>query len=88
MLIQVSFLLHGHKCFVTNGKNSHFFRLMHSTKLYNSTQRTDLKGVKISYSASKMSKLCVIRDPDVCVCQSERETEYESEANINDNLQI
>ena len=33
MLIQVSFLLHGHKCFVTNGKNSHFFRLMHSTKL-------------------------------------------------------
>ena len=32
-LVQVCFLLHGHKCFVTNGRNSHFFRLMHSTKL-------------------------------------------------------
>ena len=26
------FLLHGHKCFVTNGRNSHFFRLTNSTK--------------------------------------------------------
>ena len=26
-------LLHGHKCFVTNGRNSHFFRPTHSTKL-------------------------------------------------------
>ena len=33
MWIQVCFLLHGHKCFVTNGRNSHFVRLMHSTKL-------------------------------------------------------
>ena len=33
MLIQVCFLLHGHKCFVTNGRNSHFFRLTYSTKL-------------------------------------------------------
>ena len=33
MLIQVCFLLHRHKCFVTNGRNSHFVRLMHSTKL-------------------------------------------------------
>ena len=33
MLIQVCFLLHGHKCFVTNGRNSHFFRVTHSTKL-------------------------------------------------------
>ena len=33
MLIQVCILLHGHKCFVTNGRNSHFFRLAHSTKL-------------------------------------------------------
>ena len=33
LLMQVCFLLHGHKCFVTNGRNSHFFRLMHSTKL-------------------------------------------------------
>ena len=33
MLIQVCFLLHGHKCFVTNGRNSHFFRLTHSTDL-------------------------------------------------------
>ena len=33
MLIQVCFLLHSHKCFVTNGRNSHFFRLTHSTKL-------------------------------------------------------
>ena len=32
MVIQVCFLLHGHKCFVTNGRQSHFFRLMHSTK--------------------------------------------------------
>ena len=33
MLIQVCFLVHGHKCFVTNGRNSHLFRLTHSTKL-------------------------------------------------------
>ena len=33
MLMQVCFLLHGRKCFVTNGRNSHFFRLTHSTKL-------------------------------------------------------
>ena len=35
MLIQVCFLLHGQKYFVTNGRNSHlfFFRLTHSTKL-------------------------------------------------------
>ena len=33
MLMHVAFLLHGHKCFVTNGRNSHFFRLTHSTKL-------------------------------------------------------
>ena len=32
-LMQVCFLLHGHECFVTNGRNSHFFRLTHSTKL-------------------------------------------------------
>ena len=24
-LMQVCFQLHGHKCFVTNGRNSHFF---------------------------------------------------------------
>ena len=29
MLIQVCFLLHGHKYFVTKGRNSHFFRLTH-----------------------------------------------------------
>ena len=34
MLIQGCFLLHGHTCFVTNRRNSHFFRLTHSTKLY------------------------------------------------------
>ena len=33
MLMQVCFLLHGHKRFVTNGRKSHFFRLTHSTKL-------------------------------------------------------
>ena len=33
MLIQVCSLLHGHKCFVTNGRTSHFFRLTQSTKL-------------------------------------------------------
>ena len=33
MLIQVCFLLHGHTCFVSNGRNSHFFRLTHSPKL-------------------------------------------------------
>ena len=33
MLMQVCFLLHGHKCFVTSGRNSHFFRLTHNTKL-------------------------------------------------------
>ena len=33
MLIQNCFLLHGHKCFVTNGRNLRFFRLMYSTKL-------------------------------------------------------
>ena len=32
MLMQVCFLLHGHKCFATNGRNSHFFRLTHSTE--------------------------------------------------------
>ena len=30
---EVCFLLHGHKCFVTNGRHSHFFRFMHCTKL-------------------------------------------------------
>ena len=38
MWIQVCFVLHGHKCFVTNGRNSHFFRLMHSTKVKLHTQ--------------------------------------------------
>ena len=33
MLMLVWFLLHGHKCFVTNGRISHFSRLTHSTKL-------------------------------------------------------
>ena len=33
MLKQVCFPLHGHKCFVTNGRSSHIFRQMHSTKL-------------------------------------------------------
>ena len=33
MLIQVFSVLHEHKCFVTNGRNSHVFRLTHSTKL-------------------------------------------------------
>ena len=32
-LMQVCFLQLGHKCFVTDGRNSHFFRLTHSTKL-------------------------------------------------------
>ena len=31
MSIQVCFLLHGHKCFVTNGRNPHFFRLTDGT---------------------------------------------------------
>ena len=33
MLIQVCFLLHGHKCFVTNGRSLYFFRLKHCTKV-------------------------------------------------------
>ena len=33
MLMQVCFLLHRHKGFVTNGRKSHFVRLTHSTKL-------------------------------------------------------
>ena len=33
MLMQVCNLLRGHNCFVTNARNSHFFRLTHSTKL-------------------------------------------------------
>ena len=33
MLLQVFFPLLEHKCFITNGRNSHFFRLTHSTKL-------------------------------------------------------
>ena len=31
-LMQVCFLLHGYKCFVTNERDLHFFRLTHSTK--------------------------------------------------------
>ena len=75
--MQVCFLLHGHKCSVTNGRNSHFFRLTHSTKLQgvntpltskfkrvNSTHRTDLKGVKIGSSASKTRKVCFNGSPD------------------------
>ena len=31
MFMQVCFLLHGHICFVTNGRNSHFCRLTHSS---------------------------------------------------------
>ena len=34
MLIQNCFLLHGRKCFVTSGRNSHFFVQTHSTKLW------------------------------------------------------
>ena len=55
MLIQVCFLLHGHKCFVTNGRNSHFFQAdalkgeqtpHQQIQRVNSTHRTDLKGWK------------------------------------------
>ena len=42
MLIQVCFLLHGHICFVTNGRNSNFFRLTHSTKLQRVNTHTPL----------------------------------------------
>ena len=74
ILMQVCFLLYEHKCFVTNGRNSHFFRLMHSTKLWRvhtpftskfrgSTPQTDFKGVKFGASASKTCKLSVIGSP-------------------------
>ena len=70
---------------VLSQMNSHFFRLTHSTKLYrvntpltskkiqrvNSTHRTDLKGVKISSSASKVPKLSITGSPVPVKCQSD-----------------
>ena len=76
MLMQVCFLLHGHKCFGHKWKELTLFQAdtqnkalegehtpLQQIQRVNSTHRTDLKGVKIGSSASKTPTVCFNGSP-------------------------